>query len=254
MLSPDQVAFKYPDIAAHKAETPAFQLFVKGMMAGAFVAGAVFAAHMVSVLVPDAGVAKLIAALLFPGGLAMVVFCGAELFTSNCLMPLGVFSGRVTLTKMLRNWAFVYFGNFAGALCVAGLTVAARQADPAFVSVAVHAAEAKAALTFGETLARGVLCNIFVCSAMWMTFSTDSTAGKIIAMYFPVMFFVLCGTEHCVANMYYFSSAMFLGGSEMLTLPKFLLENLIPATLGNILGGSVLISGALWVALGKGKK
>ncbi len=248
--SPYQIAEKYPDMACGKAKTPARAVLFKAALAGAFVALAVLGAHVTGVLI-EGGAAKLIASLLFPGGLAMVLLAGGELFTGNCMLPLGVFSGKISWRDVLVNWGLVYLGNFIGAAIIAALTVLARPDDPAFWSVALHAAEAKAGLTWMAAFSRAILCNILVCVAVWMSYSSESATGKIAAMYFPVALFVLCGTEHCVANAYYFGVAMMHGGAEGVTLGSVIWNNLIPVTLGNIIGGAVFVSGALWFALFK---
>ncbi len=247
--SPYEIAAKYPEIALGKVNTPNASVFWKAFLAGVEIAFAVMGAHMVTALLPDKGVAKLVAALLFPAGLAMVLVCGAELFTGNCMMPMAVLEKKITVPQMLRNWALVYAGNFAGSVLIAGLSVAARSSDAAFLDAAIHAAEAKAALSVSEAFLRALLCNTIVCGAIWMSYSTDSGIGKIAAMYFPVMLFVLCGLEHCVTNMYYFPAAFFANGFKTISLSKFLLGNLLPVTVGNILGGAVIFSGPLWLGL-----
>lgn len=247
--SPGKIAERYPKMAQGKCTAGASATFVKGILAGAFVALATLGAHTISVLIADAGIAKICASLLFPAGLAMVLLAGGELFTGNCMIVLGVFHGEVKPSALLKNWALVYFGNFVGAIIIAALTVLARSNDTALLSVAISAAEAKAALPWGEAFFRAILCNILVCAGVWMSYSSDDSSAKLLAMYSPVVLFVLCGTEHCVANMYYFTTAFFAGGSPAITLSGFLLGNLVPVTLGNIIGGSVLFSGALWFAL-----
>lgn len=247
--APGKIAEKYPDIVKAKAEKSFSALLCLSILGGAFIGLATFAAHIIATLLPDAGVAKLVSSLLFPTGLAMILIAGGELFTGNCMMPICLHGRHITVGKLLQNWAVVYFGNFIGALLVAWLSTLARADDAAFRAVAVAAATGKISISFGQVFVRGILCNIFVCAAVWMSYSTDSTPGKLAVTYFPVALFVLCGTEHCVANMYYFTAAFFAGGLETISIPQFLLGSLLPSTLGNIVGGSLLYGGLLWGGL-----
>jgi len=242
--TPEQVAERYPQIVARTVQEPPAAAFAKGAIAGVFIALAVYGAHSISALLQDAGIAALIASLLFPCGLAMVLLVGGELFTGNCVMAIAIRRNGVSAGRVLRNWLIVYLGNFAGSLFIAAMVAYARQGDMAYVQAAVRIAEGKAALTIPGAFVRAVLCNICVCSAVWMSHSSESAAGRIVAIYFPVMLFVLTGSEHCVANMMTFPVALWLGGSPALSWPGFLLRNLLPVTLGNMAGGT-LVFGAL---------
>lgn len=245
--SPKQMADNYAQIAKKKT-TPAFlPLLCKGILAGMFIALAAFGAHTLSAMLDNPAAAKLINALLFPSGLAMVLLVGAELFTGNCLLTLGAWKKEITLLQLLRSWGIVYLGNFIGSILIGGLSAIVRANDPAFIEVAIQCAAAKASLPWMDAFLLAVLCNILVCAAVWMSYATENTTGKIVAMYFPVVLFVLCGTEHCVANMYYFSTVIFTG-SSVVTWPAFFLRNLLPVTLGNIFGGSILFSGTLYLS------
>ncbi len=248
-LKPTEIAAHYSEIAIKKAKTPPLPLFFRGVMAGAFIAVACFGAQCVAMLIPDKGAASLIASLLFPGGLGMVLVCGAELFTGNCLMPLAVFEKRLTFRSVLICWTVVYLGNMAGAVMISALAVAGRGGDAIFLETARHYAVYKASIPMLEAFLRALLCNIIVCAAIWMSYATDSIPGKFIAIFFPVMYFVLLGTEHCVANMYYLSAGLFAGALPEVSGLFGLIGNLIPVTLGNILGGGLLIGGALWFSL-----
>lgn len=247
--SPTKVAERYPAMAQAKASLPFTALFARAILAGALVALASFGAHCVSTLIQDASIAKLVGALLFPSGLAMILLVGGELFTGTSMMVLGLYAGAIKPSAMLKNWAIVYIGNFVGALVIAWITTYIRRADTAFLAVAISCAEGKAALSWGDAFLRGVICNILVCAAVWMSYSSDTAPGKLMAMYAPVMLFVLCGTEHCVTNMYYFPAAFFGGGAPSLSLSGFLLGNLVPVTLGNIFGGGMMFSTGLWFGL-----
>lgn len=246
--SPAQIAARYAAIAGAKARQPLRAQLALAVLAGMFVALAAFGAHMVASLLSPSGAAGIVAALLFPAGLAMILIAGGELFTGNCLMVLGAGKKACTAGRMLRCWGIVYAGNAVGAAAIALLSVWAAPGG-GFVQAAISAAEAKAALSAGEAFLRGILCNILVCAAVWMSYSTDSSMGKIVCMYFPVVLFVLCGTEHCIANVYYFLAAVAGGGLRAYTVGGILLQNMLPVTLGNIVGGSVVFSGLVWAGL-----
>lgn len=252
-LTPEGIAGKYCDIADHKLERTFVVELCLSILGGAFVALAGVGAIMVMVLIADAGVAKLIGALLFPTGLAMILVAGGELFTGNCMLTLAVCRRRATVGALLRNWCTVYLGNFLGAALVAWLCVAARRSDPAFLNALISAAVPHVQLAWSEAFTRGILCNLLVCAAVWMSYATPSATGKIVVIYFPVALFVLCGTEHCVANAFYFMGGIFAGG-EGLTASAIILKNLIPVTLGNIAGGGVIFSALLWFSLFKHQK
>lgn len=246
--APAQIAQRYAAMARAKAQKPMGSLFALSVLAGVFVALAAYGAHTVTALLSSTGAASLAAALLFPAGLAMILIAGGELFTGNCMMVLGIGQRACTLCRMLRCWCVVYVGNAVGAAAVAGLTTLAVPGE-AFAAVAIQAAEKKAALPFGQAFVRGILCNILVCAAVWMSYATDNPMGKIVCMYAPVVLFVLCGTEHCVANTYYFCAAYGAGGLSGYSLGALLLGNVLPVTLGNIVGGSVVFSGLVWLGL-----
>lgn len=256
MKSPQEIAAAYLGIAEKKAAMPAHRLFILGIFAGAFIAFAAAGAGTASCLIENAGVAKLVGALIFPAGLAMVMLAGGELFTGNCLMISAVLQRKISLFAMLRNWALVYAGNFAGALLIAWLVSAGHQLslfDGALAQSAVLTATAKLKLGFWDAFIRGILCNMLVCVAVWMGLAAKEAGGVILGLYLPVMLFVLCGFEHSVANMYYVPVGLLAlqggagaaGEAVSLGWPAFLLRNLLPVTLGNIAGG-MLVGAGYW--------
>ena len=189
---------------------------------------------------------KLVGALIFPIGLAMVVVAGSQLFTGNNLMIMTWIKGKTTLGKLLKNWFFVYLGNFIGALLVTVLVVYSGVFDNVSESV-VATAVAKNNLGFFEALTRGILCNFLVCIAIWMSLSTEKTSGKILAIFGPIFLFVLCGFEHSIANMFYGPAGILVSLknnvlAEGLTVWSFLINNLVPVTIGNIIGGAGIVS------------
>ena len=221
-----------------------------GMFAGAFIALAGVGATFGNVY---AG--KLAGAMIFPAGLAMVVVAGSELFTGNNLMVVATLRREIKWRQMLKNWACVYIGNLIGALIVAVFVVGSGVLDSVADTV-VATASAKANLDFLEAVMRGVLCNFLVCIAVWMAFAAKTVSGKVIAVFLPVMLFVLCGFEHSVANMYYGPAGMLEAVRMGLTGPtaaQFVVGNLIPVTIGNIIGGAGMVGVGYWLATRENK-
>lgn len=252
--SPQEIALNYHQTAAHKAEMPVPILFFRAVLAGALIALAGFGANSVYALIENQSVAKLISALLFPSGLAMILLCGGELFTSSCLMLLALGKNGISIRNVLRCWGVIFLGNFAGAAIVALLTIAARHTDTSFIQATLHTAESKYGLTWPSAFLKGVLCNLLVCTAVWMSYGTNSNSGKILALYFPIVLFVLTGTEHSVTNMYYFTAAFAAGPMEGLTFYGFITRHLLPVTLGNLVGGGILFGGLIWLSFLIGDK
>ncbi len=171
----------------------------------------------------------------------MVVVAGSELFTGDNLMIVSLLERRISVLQFVRTLVIVYLGNFVGSWLVALLAVGGGSLS-AFAENVVSAAAAKASLGFGEAILRGIACNILVCIAVWMAAASQTAAGKILCLYGPIMVFVLCGFEHCVANMYYLPAGIMAAArygltADGLTWGSALLKNLLPVTLGNMIGG-----------------
>ena len=181
---------------------------------------------------------KIASAAIFPTGLAMVLLAGSELFTGNCLLLMPLLRGDVTGGRVLRNWLLVYAGNFFGSLLIAFLAAQCGVLD-GIADAVVGTAVTKAALPIAVAFLRGVLCNFLVCLAVWMAFCARSAGGKMVSLFGPIFLFVLCGFEHSVANMYYIPAGIFLAGNGELSWLD-LLRNLLPVTLGNLVGGCAL--------------
>ncbi len=278
-LLPQEMATRAEYIGVRKAETPFLKMFMLAVLAGAFIAlGAIFAttvsAGSLSVSAPDGspafsvglpyGVVRLLAGFVFSLGLILVVVGGAELFTGNNLIVMAWASGKVSGLAVLRNWVIVYIGNFVGAIGTAILMFFTRQYTFGANAVGITAlktAAAKCDLGFVQAIALGILCNALVCMAVWLTFSARSTIDKIAAIIFPITAFVAAGFEHSIANMYYISFALLIkgydptfiqavsdkvGNLDKLTWPVFFLNNLLPVTIGNIIGGAVLVAAVYW--------
>ena len=242
--SPHAVFAQYPERAAEKAALTPGTLFFRAVPAGMFIALAALGATVCGALLGD-GAGRLAGALLFPAGLAMVVLTGVELFTGNILMVLAQWSGRIRGRAMLVCWGMTYLGNAVGAALIAALTAWGLGGDAGFTAALEASVAGKLSLGFGEAMARGILCNVLVCAAVWMSLAARDAAGKVLALYFPVALFVLCGLEHCVANLFYLPAAMLAVPEAALAPGRLLLANLLPVTLGNLLGG-LLFSGGLW--------
>ncbi|MBT3338593.1 MAG: formate transporter FocA [Anaerolineae bacterium] len=264
-LLPAEMARRAEYIGERKSEAPTLQTFALAILAGAFIAfGAVFATTVATGAsgILTYGVTKLFMGLVFCLGLILVVVGGAELFTGNNLIVMAWASGKVTTKGLLRNWGIVYVGNFVGSLVTVGLVFASKQYTSASGGVGttvLSIANGKVVFGFWQALSLGILCNILVCLAVWLTFSARSTADKIAAIIFPITAFVAAGFEHSVANMYFvpiglaikdfdpaFAASTGLDLSR-LTWGAFLLNNLLPVTIGNIIGGSVFVAAIYWM-------
>lgn len=246
MLTPPEIARSFLTIGKNKAGLPLGKMFILAVLAGAYVALAGVGATAAAVTVENASLAKLLSACVFPAGLAMVLLAGSELFTGNCLMVLALAERAITPAGMLRSWAVVYLGNAVGGAAVAALSVYSHTASlfgGALARSMVSIAEGKAALGFGDAFLRGILCNLLVCLAVWMAAGAKRPEGKLLALFFPIMLFVLCGYEHCIANFYYLPAGAFAAAEYGIgaALPlSGCLRNLAAVTLGNIVGGAAL--------------
>ncbi len=258
MLIPKEVALKYIDASKAKVKMSALKTLLLGIMAGIFIAFA-SAASNTALSTLNGSAARIAGACVFPGGLAMVIIAGSELFTGNNLMITAVLKKEITLRQMLRNWGLVYLGNFIGALLIAVLVVYSGQLtlfSGALAETTVNVANAKVTMAFHEAFFKGVLCNLLVCTAVWMSFASKGTAGKFLVIFMPIMMFVLCGFEHSVANMYYIPAGLLARTNstyaisdfpETLTWGAYFLKNLLPVSLGNIAGGAGVV-GCIYTA------
>lgn len=262
-LLPAEMATRAAYVGERKAEAPALTMFTLSVLAGAFIAlGAVFATNTAAgTSALPFGLAKLITGLVFCLGLILVVVGGAELFTGNNLIVMAWASGKVTTRALLRNWVIVYIGNFVGSIGTALLVLWSKQytfGGGAVGETALKIASGKVSLEFFQALVLGVLCNALVCLAVWLTFSARSTIDKIAAIIFPITAFVAAGFEHSIANMYFVPYGLMIKmfdpafvaekGLDLtnLTWGNFLFNNLLPVTIGNIIGGAVLVAAIYW--------
>ncbi len=255
MHSPLEIARNYVEVGIHKTNLSAFKMIILGFFAGMFIGFAGIASTTASSTIAVASVAKLTGALVFPAGMAMVLIAGSELFTGNNLIIIAVLEKKVSVLKMLKNWIFVYLGNFLGAAFVAVMVVYGNTPNlfgGALAGAIVSAGVARTSLTVTECFIRGILCNILVCIAVWMSFAAKKVSGKLMTSFWPVMVFVLCGFEHSIADMYFgtaalLTSARFGIAAEGLTWFNFIFKALLPITLGNIVGGAGIVGFGYWL-------
>ena len=263
LLTPLEMAEKAETVGARKVTLSFWKLFALSVLAGAFIAlGAMFATNTAvgSSALPY-GVARILIGLTFCIGLILVVVGGAELFTGNVLMMVMAWSSRKIGTHaLLGNWVIVYLGNFVGSLGTAALVFFSKQytfADGSIGEVALKIAASKMHYGFLQAVVLGILCNGLVCLAVWLTYSARSTGDKILAIVFPITAFVAASFEHSIANMYFVPYALFIKDFDpafvarladkapdlsSLTWGAFFLNNLLPVTIGNIIGGAGLVA------------
>lgn len=243
---PAIIAKRVEAVGIAKAKFTNCQLLILALMAGAFIAfGGLFYTLVVSDSTLGTGPTRLIGGLAFSVGLILVVIAGGELFTGNSLMVLAWLDGKLNMGKLARNWVIVYFGNFIGAILVVYLVILSGLLNnDAMSQTAGRIAESKLALSPTEALFRGVLCNILVCLAIWMSFAAHTVSGKVMVIVPPIAAFVAIGFEHSVANMYVIPVAM-IGGVIPYDLAGLLI-NLLVVTIGNILGGGLFVAAAYW--------
>jgi formate/nitrite transporter len=265
--SPPQIASRIDKVATVKARLSFAQTFILGVLAGFYIGiGAQFATLVTSDSTLHFGLTSLIGGIVFSLGLMLVVIGGAELFTGNCLIIMGYVSKRITTRELLNNWIISFLGNFVGSLTMVCWMYKTHQWEFFHHMVGAKAlliAHTKVNLTFKTALARGVLCNAMVCLAVWLCFSGRSVTDKVLSIVFPIGGFVASGFEHCVANMYFIPMGIVLGKNpavvaaaekmagktldlSQLTWSGFFVNNLLPVTMGNIVGGVILVGIVFW--------
>lgn len=264
ILKPAEICAEVIEVFKKKSEYPVIKSIVLGILAGIFISIGAFSAAVASHSVENAGLAKLVAGSVFPVGLVLIVICGGDLFTSTCLMAVPCADKKVKFKKMLFNWIIIYISNFVGAILFAILIHETKLLDfnnYKLGGYVLKVAISKASMSFPQALASGILCNILVSVAVWASMAAKDSAGKVAIIWFPIMAFIVGGFEHCVANMYYFTIALLNKGNlnyvhaynlteqklEHLSIQGMVI-NLIPVTIGNIIGGGVIIGLGLWVA------
>ena len=246
MNQPLEIANNYIGVAKGKTSNAWYKILILAVLAGGFIAlGGAFATVAGAAVGGTTGV--LIKGAVFPLGLMLVVICGAELFTGNCLLIAPLLNRDIKVKGMLKNWGIAYVGNFIGAILIALLVVYSNtygERGDVIADAAIKLVEIKSGLNFGTALLKGILCNMLVCLAVWAAMASKNAAGKILAVYLPVFAFVVCGFEHSIANMYYIMSAAMLN-SGAFNFGYAILNGLLAPTIGNIIGGA-LIAVAYW--------
>ena len=267
VVPPAEMAKLAEQTAVGKAKKHPEVTIALAILAGIFVAIAGMFYTIITTGAGDMpyGMTKFIGGIGFSVALMMVVLCGAELFTSNTLLLMGKATGRLSFSQITRNWTMVYFGNFAGSLIFAGLVYAGGVMEGANGGVglsAMYIAKTKLGHTFGQAIILGILCNLLVCLTYWMTLAARDATGKMLACILPVAAFVAAGFEHSIANMYLlpmgymvkeFATPEFwqaIGYTYQdfaaINLSNIVFMNLIPVTIGNILGGGVMVGLSKW--------
>ncbi len=265
--SPKEMACKAETIGVTKANLGFLSSFMLAVLAGAFIAFAAcfFTTCITGIPTKLLGPARLVGAIPFSLGLILVVVAGAELFTGNTLIVIATITGKVRWTRLLWNWAVIYVGNFVGSLLIVVLVYYAWQwkmGDMAVGITAYNIAAKKISIPFLPAFYSGILCNTLVCLAVWLCYSARSTTDKILSIILPITAFVVLGFEHSIANMYFIPIGMMLSQTKefmaatsgllvadpsIFTVYAFLVNNLVPVTLGNIVGGSVFVGVTYWI-------
>lgn len=264
-LLPPAMARRAEEIGVGKVAMASTRLLALAVLAGAFIAlGGAFATTVAAGAgTAPWGVVRVLVGIAFSLGLILVLVGGAELFTGNNLTVMAWASGRVRTAALLRSWAIVFAGNALGAVATAAVVCLGgvhRFGDGAWGASAISTASSKLALGFVQALALGLLCNALVCLAVWLTYSAHTTADRILAIVPPISAFVAIGFEHSIANLYFVPVGIFVAAFDpafvaarglaaqagSLTWTGFVLRNLVPVTLGNIVGGSVLVGAVYW--------
>ncbi|MBC8317873.1 MAG: formate transporter FocA [Desulfobulbaceae bacterium] len=268
MLIPPEMAAKAEDAGVNKASMGWRNMLLLSILAGAFISlGAIFSTTVTAGAAQQLpyGVVRLLGGLVFCLGLILVVIAGAELFTGNNLIIMAWSSRKITTFQVLRNWVIVYTGNFVGALMTSVLMLYTGQytfGNGVIGLNVLNIANAKCSLGFFEALMLGIMCNALVCLAVWLCFSARTTTDKILSIIFPITAFVTAGFEHSVANMYFIPIGILVKKAApegfwlainktaeeypSLTWDNFLVANLLPVSIGNIIGGAVLVGLVYW--------
>jgi len=270
-ILPSAMALRAESGGVARAATDPLAVFVLSILAGAFISfGAVFATTVgAGSIGPDAllpyGVTRLLTGLVFSVGLILVVVGGAELFTGNNMLVMAWASGKVPTGAVLANWTIAFIGNFIGAIATAALIFLSTQYTFGGGAVGLNAltiANGKCALSFVPAFTLGILCNALVCLAVWMCYGARTTIDRVVTIIAPISAFVAAGFEHSIANIYFIPTGLFIKAGapdtfwtaigktpadfEALTWANFIFANLIPVTVGNIVGGSVMVAAVYW--------
>lgn len=275
-LVPAEIARYTISAGVKKTKLTALNMVILGILAGAFIAfaseGSNMAAYNLFAKPETYGLGKAMAGAIFGTGLMLVLVAGGELFTGNTMIIAGVLDKKVTVKAMLKNWFFVYIGNFIGSVLIAYMMKNSGlfgSSASLLGGMTIKIASYKVGLTFMQAFYLGIMCNWLVCLAVWMSYGAKDMVGKLFAVFFPIWLFITSGFEHSVANMYYIPAGIMAKGTKAyadaaLTLGvtpekllhlnwgSFITNNLIPVTLGNIIGGGIFVGAVYWFVYIKG--
>lgn len=269
-LTPPEIAEETIKNGIKKAALPVSKMLLLGFLAGAFIAfaaeGSNMAAFNLWLNADTYGLGKALAGSIFGTGLMLVIIAGGELFTGNVLILASVLQRKTAIERMLKNWLFVYIGNFIGSVFIAWMMnksglFSSGASELGVITIKI--ASYKVGLSFGKAFSLGLMCNWLVCLAVWMAWGAKDITGKIFAIFFPIWLFITSGFEHSVANMYYIPAGILAKGNQAmvdaalahgmtaemlnaLNWKTFIVNNLIPVTLGNIVGGGVFVACIYW--------
>ena len=257
-----QAVEDYISGCAGKISCPFSKLIIKAVLAGAMIALGASAGNVASHAISNVGLARVASAVVFPVGLMMIVLLGGELFTGDCLMTMSFMTKKQKLTSIIRVLVIVFFGNLIGATLIAFGAFFSHQFDYSaglLGAYSIKVALGKVTMPFWSALTSGILCNILVCAAIIMAGTAKDITGKLVAIFFVIMLFVTEGFEHCVANMYYITAGLIASHHptyvqvamehygltveklQGLNLKAYFVNNLIPVTIGNIIGGAICL-------------
>ncbi len=269
-LIPAEIAQYTIETGVKKTRQSLLNMFILAILAGAFIAfaaeGSNMAAYNLFAKPETYGLGKVLAGAIFGTGLMLVLIAGGELFTGNTMIIAAVMEKKVTISSMLINWVVVYAGNFAGAVFIAymmNMSGLFSSSGGLLGGITIKIASYKVGLSFMEAFYLGIMCNWLVCLAVWMSYGAKDMAGKLLAVFFPIWLFITSGFEHSVANMYYIPAGIMAKGTKIfadsagalgITAEKlqhlnwgtFAVNNLVPVTLGNIVGGGIFVAAVYW--------
>ena len=253
MNSSSTIASVYVDVGMKKAKLPYLKMLVLSIYAGMYIAAGGVISSVCSYGM-SGGYSRFFKGITFPLGLMLVCCTGAELFIGNCLLVMPLLCKKITIIEILISWGIVYIGNFIGGILMAVLVIYSHSTDLFNKNMAqtfINDGFQKLSMSFDEAFVKGILCNFFVCLAVWLSFGAKDLFSKIIVIWMPIFLFVSCGLEHTVANMFTIPAGLFASYEynlerQRLNWGRFIYKNLIPDTLGNILGGAVLVGIAYW--------
>ena len=266
-FNPAETTASFNESGIKKANRSIFKTILLAILGGAFIAFASEGSNVAIHTIPSVGLGKALAGALFSTGLMMVVIAGADLFTGNMLMVISLSDKKINVLDMLKNWSIVYIGNFIGSILIVLFVIYSGQfhfSGGMLGGFTIKIAAYKTGLSFTNAFFMGLLCNWLVCMAVWMAASAKDISGKLLAIFFPIWLFITSGFEHSIANMYYIPAGILAKADPLyleqakemgvsssaiagLNWQSFFTSNLIPVTLGNMIGGIIFVGMIFWI-------